>query len=225
MLIAIVGDHNPDYLTHLATDAAFAQMGVHARWVPTPTVGDDPSLLGEYDGVLVAPGSPYVSMEGALAAIRYAREHDLPLLGTCGGFQHVVIEFARNVAGIRGAAHAETNPQASELVCVPLACSLVGQQHPVLIEPGTLAAKLYRVVETVEPFFCGFGLNPSYQGVLEQAGMHFTGFDENREPRVLELPEHSFFLATLFVPQAAHTQTRQHPLLVGFVEACRRRVG
>ena len=223
MSIAIVGDHNPDNRTHVATDSAFAQLGVDARWVPTPAVGDDPSLLADYDGVLVAPGSPYVSMEGALSAIRYAREHDLPLVGTCGGFQHVVIEFARNVAGIRDADHAETNPQASELVCVPLACSLVGQQHQVLIEPSTLAAKLYQVVETVEPFFCSFGLNPSYQGALEHAGMTFTGFDKNREPRILELPKHRFFLATLYVPQAADRGPRPHPLLVGFVDACQRR--
>ncbi|NNM96310.1 MAG: hypothetical protein HKL89_01690 [Candidatus Dormibacteraeota bacterium] len=133
------------------------------------------------------------------------------------------VEVASDVAGVREADHAETNPQAKELVCVPLACSLVGQQHPVLIEAGTLAARLYQVVETVEPFFCSFGVNLSYQGALEQAGMSFTGFDKNREPHILELPKHRFFLAALYVPQAAHTQTRPPPLLVGFVAACQRR--
>lgn len=78
--------------------------------------------------MLISPGSPYVSTAGSIAGIQWARENDVPLLGTCGGFQHVVIEFARNVLGIRDAEHAETSPDASELVVVPLACSLVGQQ-------------------------------------------------------------------------------------------------
>ena len=64
----------------------------------------------------IAPASPYRSMRGALEAITFARSHDLPLLGTCGGFQHVVIEFARNVAGIPDAAHAEYDPTTSRLL-------------------------------------------------------------------------------------------------------------
>src|SRR5262249_29366927 len=86
MTIAIVGDHNPDSVTHAATDSAFARAGAPVRWIPTPQVHADPAVLAGYDGVLMPPGSPYLSMAGALDAIRYARENDLPLLGTCGGF-------------------------------------------------------------------------------------------------------------------------------------------
>ena len=63
--------------------------------------------LAAYAGWWIAPGSPYRSMNGALRIIRYAREHDVPLLGTCGGYQHVVLEYARNVLGFADAAHAE----------------------------------------------------------------------------------------------------------------------
>jgi CTP synthase (UTP-ammonia lyase) len=221
-VIAIVGDRNPLYLTHEATDSAFARLSVETRWVPTPTLLDDPSQLSEYRGVLIAPGSPYVSTEGALAAIRYARENGIPLLGTCGGFQHVIMEFARDVAGMAGADHAEMHPDAGVLVVVPLTCSLVGQQHPVEIRPGTLAADLYGVTEAVEPFFCSFGLNLQYRAPLEKAGLCFSGFDRDGEPRILELPGHPFFLATLYVPQVAIRDRGPHPVLVGFLNAAQK---
>jgi CTP synthase (UTP-ammonia lyase) len=219
--IGIVGDYNSRYFTHTATDSAFARLGTETQWVPTPAVHADPSLLASYDGLLISPGSPYLSMDGVLNAIRYAREHDLALLGTCAGFQHVLVEFARNVAGIHGADHAEVNPDATDPICTPIACSIVGEQHPVLVEPGTLAAGLYAETETLEPFFCTFGLNPRYREPLEQAGLRFTGFGKDGEPRILELPGHRFFLATLYVPQAAPERDRPHPVLAGFIDACR----
>jgi CTP synthase (UTP-ammonia lyase) len=219
MTIAIVGDHNPQNVTHAATDSAFARAGALARWIPTPEVHADPALLAGYDGVLISPGGPYLSMEGALDAIRYARENDLPLLGNCAGFQHVLVEYARNVTGIAGADHAEVNPDADELVCVPLTCNIVGQLAAVRVTPGTLAAELYQADETVEPFFCTFGLNPRYREPLEQSGLHFTGFDDDGEPRIVELPGLRFFLATLYVPQAAAPRRDPHPVLAGFLKA------
>jgi CTP synthase (UTP-ammonia lyase) len=222
MTIAIVGDHNPQSVTHAATDSAFARMQTPVRWVPTPEVAAEPALLAGYSGVMVSPGSPFVSMTGAIEAIRYAREHDLPFLGTCAGFQHVLIEYARNVAGIEGADHAEVNPDADELVCVPLTCNVVGQLVPVRVTPGTFAARLYSSAETIEPFFCTFGLNPAYREPLERSGLRFSGSDADGEPRILELPGHRFFLATLYVPQAAPPERHPHPVLTGFVAATQR---
>ena len=219
MTIAIIGDRDHESPTHAATDAAFTRLGAQTRWVPTTAVHQDPQLLAGYDGLLISPGGPYLSMDGALEAIGYAREHDVPLLGTCAGFQHVLVEFARNVLGIRDADHAEVNPEAANLICVPLACSLIGQMHPVQVELGTRAAELYQATETVEPFFCTFGLNPDYRESLERAGLRFSGFDKDGEPRILELPGHSFFLATLYVPQARPAEEGAHPLLTGFLAA------
>lgn len=219
MTIGIVGDYNPQNITHTATDSAFARLGAPTRWIATSSVHEDPSLLARYDGLLISPGGPYLSMDGALEAIRYARERGVPLLGTCAGFQHVLVEFARNVLGIREADHAEVNPDAAELVCIPLSCSLVGQQHPVRVESGTRAAELYQATDTVEPFYCTFGLNPDYREPLERAGLRFSGFDSDGEPRILEVPEHPFFLATLYVPQARPPEDGPHPVLEGFVAA------
>jgi CTP synthase (UTP-ammonia lyase) len=219
MTIGIIGEYNPGNVTHTATDSALTALGAEARWIPTPEAEAGSSVLAGYDGLMISPGGPYLSMDGALTAIRYARENDVPLLGTCAGFQHILVEYARDVLGIAGAAHAEVDPEAAELICVPLTCSLVGQEHVVLIEPGTFAARLYQSAQSVEPFYCNFGLNPAYRQPLERAGLRFSGFDEDGEPRILELPGHRFFVGTLFVPQAASDQAHPHPVLTAFLAA------
>jgi CTP synthase (UTP-ammonia lyase) len=219
MTIGIIGDHNPANVTHTATDTAFARLGAQTQWIPTPSVDTDPSALAACDGLMISPGGPYLSMDGALAAVRYARENNVPLLGTCAGFQHILVEYARDVLRITAAAHAEVDPDAAELICVPLTCSLVGQQRPVRIEPGTVAASIYQSAASTEPFYCTFGLNPAYRQPLERAGLRFSGFDDDGEPRILELPGHRFFLGTLFVPQAAPTPGRPHPVLTAFLAA------
>ncbi|HEX9940266.1 MAG TPA: hypothetical protein VGB15_24240 [Longimicrobium sp.] len=131
--IALVGDHDPDVVAHRAVPKSLGlatlSLGrpVDAVWVGTERVAEDEEeALGHVDAVWLVPASPYRSMEGALAAVRRARERGMPFLGTCGGFQHAVIEFARNVCGIADADHAETSPHASALLVAPLACALRG---------------------------------------------------------------------------------------------------
>lgn len=216
MTIGIVGDYDRQYALHEATNAAFARLGAQTQWVPTPAIQANPRILAQYGGVLITVGSPYLSMDGALSAIRYARENGVALLGTCSGFQHVLIEFARNVIGIPGADHPGLNPDGTEFVLTPLACALTGQERPVRIEPGTLAADLYQADGTIEPFYCSYGLNAAYRDAFEQAGLRFSGQDTDGVARVLELPGHPFFLATLYVPQAT---SRPHPVLAGFIAA------
>jgi len=96
---------------------------------------------------------------------RYDRCHPLvqgaPFLGTCGGFQYVVIELACNVLGIRNAERAEPSSNANELFVVPLACLLVRQQQQIEIRPDTIAARPYNTTESTELFFFSYGLNPS----------------------------------------------------------------
>jgi CTP synthase (UTP-ammonia lyase) len=104
-------------------------------------------------------------------------------------------------------------------VITPLACSLVGQQHPVTLVPGTLAARLYGESPVIEDYYCNYGVNPEYVGRLRDAGLSVSGMGEEGEVRIVELPGHSFFLATLFLPQARSTVERPHPLLRGFAAA------
>ena len=221
-LIGVVGDRNPSYALHIATDRALSD-GAKAEvdWLPTDTIAR--ADLSRYAGFLVAPGSPYQDMDGALTAIRYARERQVPLLGTCGGFQHLVIEFARNVAGIAAADHEESSPGAASLAITFLTCAVVGQTRPVHLVPGTRVAAIYGAAETAEPFFCRYGLNPAFRSIVESHGLVAGGLDENGEVRTVELPSHPFFIGTLFVPQARHEPGRQHPLIAAFVAAANRR--
>jgi CTP synthase (UTP-ammonia lyase) len=224
-LIGIVGDRNPGNPTHLATEGALGHVPepVGFEWVPTEQIPEAPEArLARYAGLLISPGSPYRSMDGALAAIRYARERDVPLLGTCGGFQHIVVEFVRNVLGFTEADHAETNPSAPRLAITPLACSLAGQHHPVNFVAGSLAAGLYGTEAAVEPFFCTFGLNPDYRPMLEARGLVVSGLGDDGLVRILELRDHPFFVGTLYVPQARSQPAAPHPLLVAFVAAAAR---
>jgi CTP synthase (UTP-ammonia lyase) len=104
-------------------------------------------------------------------------------------------------------------------VITPLACSLVGQQHPVTIVPGSRAAALYGMASAVEDYYCNYGVNADYLPRLRQGGLSLSGIGEDGEVRIVELPGHPFFLATLFLPQARSTAARPHPLLQGYAAA------
>jgi CTP synthase (UTP-ammonia lyase) len=222
--IGIVGDYDATKPTHRATVAAIAhaceQRGLSCdmTWVATDEISRyGVEVLERFDGLIIAPGSPYRSCDGALAAIEYARIHDLPLLGTCGGFQHVVLEFARNVLGFEDAEHAEYDPYASRLFITPLVCSVGGQAMTVHIEEGSRAARAYGQSTAVEQYYCNFGLNLEYLDDLVNAGLQVTGTDQDGEPRIVELADRRFFVATLFVPQTSSTPRSPHPLIIDFV--------
>ncbi len=223
-VIGLVGDRNPANRLHVATEKALTDspMAPAVEWLSTERLSEPGAIdLTRYAGFLITPGSPYRSLDGALAAIRHAREHQVPLLGTCGGFQHLVLEFARHVLGRVDADHAETSPGAADLAVTALTCSLAGQTHPVRIVAGTRAASLYGVDEVLEPFFCSYGLNPVYRPLLEAHGLVVSGVDRLGEVRIVELPPQPFFVGALFVPQARHRRDEPHPLISAFIAAAR----
>ncbi|MDQ3929365.1 MAG: hypothetical protein M3328_09480, partial [Chloroflexota bacterium] len=191
---------------------------VEPEWIGTEELGGDTgSRLRGYDAVWVVPASPYHSMDGALAAIRYARESGVPFLGTCGGFQHTLIEYARNVLGLRDADHAETNPDASVLFVSPLACALRDADGPIHFKPGSRISAIYGTTDTVEQYNCGFGLNPQYRQRLEDGHLSITATDNLGDARAIELSGHPFFLATLYQPERSALRGSRHPLISAFV--------
>jgi CTP synthase (UTP-ammonia lyase) len=121
--------------------------------------------------------------------------------------------------GISDAAHEETDPYASRLIVSRLVCSLVGQTMNVEIVPGTRAAAIFPAGQTMEAFYCNFGLNSEYQKQLQNAGLTISGYDQNHEARIVELTSHPFFFGTLFVPQARSTEEAPHPLIVALCTA------
>lgn len=229
--IGIVGEFQPTFEPHTAISTAVSHAitadpalpPTELDWISTTdAVNLSPEQLASYGGWWIAPGSPYRDINGALKVIRYAREQDVPLLGTCGGYQHVVIEFARNVMGFSDAAHAEYDPYASELFITALSCSLVGRTMTVAVQANTLAARLYPSNMISEKYYCNFGLNLEHLPALTSAGLVVSGTDQDGEPRIIELPSHRYFVATLFVPQTSSTAEFPHPLIVGLVRAARR---
>ena len=134
----------------------------------------------------------------------------------------MLVEYARNVLGAEGAEHAETSPDAPDLVVTPLSCSLWGQEHAVRLVPGTRAARLYGVESAVEDYFCNYGLSPEYRPQIEESGLRVSGVDGDGEARIVELEGHPFFLATLFCFQTRSWDGEPHPLVAGFVDAARR---
>jgi CTP synthase (UTP-ammonia lyase) len=228
--LAIIGDYNATNPSHVVTNEAFDHVNnlpgisFQYEWVDTERVEPEfEAITKTYDGYLIAPGSPYKSMSGVLTIIEYARTHKIPTLGTCGGFQHMVIEFARNVLNIQDAEHAETNPYASRLVINPLSCSLRGQTLQIDIVDKT--SKVYGMLNTdsiTEEYYCNFGLNPEYQQQIHQAGFSIAGSDVHKEARILELKDHPFFIGTLFVPQHTSRIDQPHPLLVALIKAMKK---
>ena len=105
----------------------------------------------------------------------------------------------------------------------PLACSLVGQEQRVDIEAGTRAATLYRTTTATEPYYCNYGLNPTYERHLGKAGVVVSGRGPGGEARVIELSSHPFFVATLFVPRARLVGGKPHPIYAGLTNAVKSR--
>jgi CTP synthase (UTP-ammonia lyase) len=229
--IALVGDYSPEVTAHRAIpralELAVRDTGTKATWtwVQTRDIRDAARDLAGFAAVWVVPASPYENTDGALAAIGWARETRRPLLGTCGGFQHTLIEFARNVAGLAGADHAETNPDGATLVVTRLRCSLVEKSGDVHFTPGSRLHRIYGRSAADERYRCNYGLNPAHRATLEKAGLRFTAHDENGEARAAELPAevHPFFIGTLFQPERAALRDETPPLVRAFVAALKAR--
>lgn len=225
MNIALVADRSPGVRSHtripLLVEALRERDGIalDPYWIPTPDTGD----LDAFDGIWMLPGSPYRSEAGAVAAARTARERGIPFLGTCAGFQYMLLEYARGVCGM-DAGHAETAVagQEADFLLTPLACSLAGHEGVVRLTPGSLIERVMGVRDTVEAYNCSYGLNESHKRTLTAHGLVFTGHADDGTVRVAQLPGHPFFLGTLFQPELAGDGTHPHPVISAFATAVAR---
>jgi CTP synthase (UTP-ammonia lyase) len=218
--MGLIGEFNEQNKAHPAIGSALSAASegrVETTWVSTDSVGN--SALAEFDGLWCVPGMPYRSADGALAAIRFARSHRIPFLGTSAGFQYALIEYARNVLGFVDADHLKTNPNASMPLINPLGCALLGVKARVRFTEGSLIRKAYRVPESIEEYHCSFGLNDRYRRLLEGGHLYVAAIDDQSSIRAVELDGHPFFVATLFEPALQPA----NPLIRAFVHACDRR--
>ena len=221
--VALVGDFNPSVVAHQAIPKALELSGalhgveVEPVWVHTSSIAGADARLAGFDGVWCVPASPYANTIGALDAIRYAREHGHPFLGTCGGFQHALIEYARNVCGMPDAEHAETSPGAALPLISPLACSLVERSEEILLAEGGVLRRAYGLPRITEGFHCSYGLNREYGSRIFRDGLQATAQSLNGEVRGVELAGHPFYVAALFQPERRALRGEVPPLVAAFV--------
>lgn len=221
--IALVGDYNADVIAHqaipLAIDDAAAVLDLAAQyhWLATRDIKSEDDLAG-YDAIWLVPASPYENIDGALLAARYARQNAIPFLGTCGGFQHAILEYARNVMGWEDAAHAEMDNE-GRMVIAPLACSLVEKNDVIELRANTHIARAYGKESIEEGYHCNYGIATDFALALENEPLHVTGWDEEGEIRAVELVTHPFFVATLFQHERNALAGRPAPLVQALLYA------
>jgi len=221
--IALVGDYRATAVAHQAIPAAIqlaAQatgLTVSADWLPTKSINDI-AALKHFAAIWVVPGSPYENDAGALLAITYARENNIPFLGSCGGFQYALVEYARNVMGWADAAHAESQSE-GRIVISPLSCSLIEKSGDICIRPDSLIARAYNKLTTHEGYHCNFGVNPAFVSQLAEYPLRITAWDAEGDVRGIELPDHKYFAATLFQSERAALRNELSPLVVALLKA------
>ncbi|MGH8177350.1 MAG: CTP synthase C-terminal region-related (seleno)protein [Steroidobacter sp.] len=224
--VALIGDHSPAVVAHrgipLALAAAAAELGMSIApdWLHTSTLAADiAEQLGPYAAIWCVPGSPYANTDGALAAIRFARVSPRPFLGTCGGFQHALLEYANAEWGVAAPKHAELDSTAVNPVIAKLDCSLVNVSRTMRFAPGSKLALAYGRESASEEYQCSYGLNPRYAAQLDRGDLRATAWDADNEVRGVELADHPFYVATLFQPERAALRQVTPPLVKAFVRA------
>ena len=185
--------------------------------------------LGPMDAILVAPGFGERGLEGKVLAVRYAREHGVPFFGICLGMQMAVVEFARDVLGLKDAVSTEVNPATP----VPVIDLMEDQKSTTIkggtmrlgaydckLEPGSLANRIYGTDMISERHRHRYEFNNDYLPMIEAAGMKATGKNPDTGlVEIVEIPEHPFFIGVQFHPELKSTPEHPQPIFVAFVKA------
>ena len=222
---------------------AFANWAkVAIQWIPSDdcaTPEGAAHALGSVDGIVVPGGFGIRGVEGKIGAIRYARENHVPILGLCLGLQCMVMEVARDLAGLEGAASTEFDPDTAHPVIATMAeqVKIVSGEgdlggtmrlgsYPAELARGSIVSRLYGTRQVTERHRHRYEVNNSYRGQLEKAGLVISGTSpDSKLVEFIELPTsvHPFFVATQAHPELKSRPTKPHPLFKGLVEAALRR--
>jgi CTP synthase len=207
----------------------------HIEWIDSKLFEKHPEkirTLGKVDGIIVPGGFGLSGIEGKIATIKYVRENNIPFLGLCLGMQLAVVEFARNVCGLKGANSTEVDKDTPHKVIdiIPEQAKILRESrygasmrlgsYPAILKKGTLLHKLYGKNKVYERHRHRYEVNPEYVPILEEKGLVFSG----RSPdgvlmEFMELPSHPFFVATQAHPEFKSRPMKPAPLFDGFVKA------
>ncbi|MCB0693137.1 MAG: CTP synthase [Lewinellaceae bacterium] len=237
--IALVGKYNELADAYKSIYESFVHAGAenecHVRVVPihSEVLDEDPEEVAEqlkdFDGVLVAPGFGERGIEGKLKAIRFVRENRIPFFGICLGMQCAVVEYARNVLHLEGAASTEVNPMASEPVIdmMPDQKKIKAKggtmrlgSYACELKKGTIARQAYQAGTIQERHRHRYEFNNTYKDALVQAGMITSGINpDSGLVEIIELKDHPWFVGVQFHPELKSRVEQPHPLFVSFVKA------
>jgi CTP synthase len=245
--VAMVGKYVNLVDAYMSLNEALRHAGIHTRtqvkihYLDSEEIAKNGTgALRGMDAILVPGGFGERGIEGKIAAAGYAREHNIPYLGLCLGLQVAVIEFARNVAGLKGAHSTEFERNAPHPVIGLITewqdrsgsvekrsdesdlggTMRLGAQE-CLLKPGTLAHRCYGADKIMERHRHRFEFNNNYLEQLEKKGMVFSGRSVDGLVEMVELPGHPFFIASQFHPEFTSTPRDGHPLFTGFIKAAR----
>ena len=183
------------------------------------------------DAILIPGGFGARGIEGKIAAVKYARENDIPFMGICLGMQVAVIEFMRNVVGDKNANSTEFSKNCTPVINImnehnngEMGGTLRLGGYPCNIKSGTLAEKIWGTSQISERHRHRYEVNIKYKDVLEKAGMIISGISpDGKLPEIIEIPSHKFFIAGQFHPEFQSSPYTGHPMFNAFVAAAKRK--
>ena len=204
---------------------------VEIKWVDSELVSDYnvDSFFSDVDGIIVPGGFGDRGIEGMICSIRYAREHKIPYLGLCLGMQLTIVEFARNVLGLKDAHSHEFNENTANPVIhimpdkegiTDLGGTLRLGSYPCILDEHSKAYQLYGHKQIEERHRHRYEVNNDYREVLQENGMMLSGFSpDGRIVEMVEIPEHPWFIGTQAHPEFKSRPNKPHPLFKGFLAA------
>ena len=179
--IAIIGDYNQNEESHYLImesikEVAEEQQGeLQAQWIMSDALDVSEEHLKLFDGFWFSPGSPYKNANNVLSAIQYARKNWVPALGTCAGFQHMVIEFARNVLGLYSADSEENDTECADAVIKKLSCTLMNKMEQLKIsDSNSILARTVGGDRLIGEYRCNYGFNEAYRSVFQNSNVITT---------------------------------------------------
>ena len=239
--IALVGKYVALHDAYLSVAEALRHAGyalgaeVSVDWIDSETLTDENAgeILGEADGIIVPGGFGARGIDGMISAVKYARENGVPCFGICLGMQIMVIEYARNMAGLSDAHSGEFDPETPHKVIdfmpgqsdeVDKGGTLRLGAYPCEIVPGTTMARCYRTSPISERHRHRYEFNNDYRKLLQNAGLTLSGLSpDGTLVETVELTDRPFYVGVQYHPEFKSRPNKPHPLFLGFVRAAAER--
>ena len=235
--IGLVGKYVELHDAYLSIAEAMRHAGyyynthIKIHWISSESINEEnvEDIIGGLDGIIVPGGFGPRGIDGKIAAIKYAREHKMPFFGICLGMQVAVIEFARNVAGLKGAHSSEFDPDSPYKVIdfmpgqnddINKGGTLRLGSYPCVIKKGTTMERCYKTNEIKERHRHRYEFNNDYREILEKNGLVLSGMSpDGKLVETIELADQPFFVGVQFHPEFKSRPNKSHPLFLGFIEA------